>query len=358
MKPFRPLSSVDQLVHHLRDEIRNGNLRGNMPGVAALVSVLGVGTKTVVAALEILETDGLLVPQGMRRGRKIVITEELGVSSLRIRILLYAADDMKHHYHVELQQRLQNLGHVTDFASKTLEELDMNPARVARHVASHPADAWVVFSGSLEVLQWFEQQDTPVFAFAGRRRQVGIASTGPDKLGALRTALRRLHEHGHRRIVMLAREVRRKPHPGIFEQTFLDELTTLGIPRGDYNLPDWKGGPEGLHQVLDSLFKLTPPTALIIEEPATFIATQNHLAQRGILAPRNVSLVCDDPDPTFAWCQPSIAHIDWNGSKCVQHIVRWANNIASGKDDRRMLSTHAEFVEGQTVGPVPPALKE
>lgn len=353
MRAFTPLSNVDQLVAHLRNEIRDGSLSGTMPGVASLVRDLGVGTKTVVAAMKQLERDGLLVPQGMRRGRKIVVTDDLGVTSLRVRILLYTADDAKHHYHVELQQRLQGMGHIASFASKTLVDLGMDVSRISRYVASHPADAWVVFSGSLEVLQWFEQQKTPVFAFAGRRRRVQIASIGPDKLPAMRDLVRRLALLGHRRMVLLAREVRRKPHPGEFEQTFLDELTAQGITSGEYNLPDWEESPEGLHRILDALMKLTPPTALIIEEPATFIAAQNYLAQQGILAPRDISLICDDPDMTFAWCRPSVAHIGWSGSRCVQRIVRWANNLARGKDDRRISFTNAEFIEGGTVGFAP-----
>ena len=55
MKPFRPLSAVEQLAAYLREEILSGGLDGNMPGAARLVRRLGVGTKTVVAALESLK---------------------------------------------------------------------------------------------------------------------------------------------------------------------------------------------------------------------------------------------------------------------------------------------------------------
>jgi DNA-binding GntR family transcriptional regulator len=55
MKPFRPLSAVEQLASHLREEVQSGELDGNMPGMAQLVRRLGVGTKTVVAALESLK---------------------------------------------------------------------------------------------------------------------------------------------------------------------------------------------------------------------------------------------------------------------------------------------------------------
>lgn len=351
MKPFTPLSNVDQLVAHLKAEIRDGSLSGTMPGIAALVETLGIGTKTAVAALKILEQEGLTVAQGMRRGRKIVLTEDLGVRPMRVGLLLYSAEDAKSHYILELLHRTKTEGHFATVAPKTMVGLGMDVNRIARFVASNPADAWVVFSGSLDVLQWFAAQDTPSFAFAGRRRNVQIASSGPDKQDAIRTAVRRLVELGHRRIVMLAREERRKPHPGAIEQAFLDELLANGIPTGDYNLPGWNESPEGLRAILDSLFMHSPPTALIIKEPATFVAAQNYLAQLNILAPRDISLICDENDPAFAWCRPSVAHIQWNASQCVLHIVRWINSVARGNARLRHSFTKAEFVEGGTVGP-------
>jgi DNA-binding LacI/PurR family transcriptional regulator len=186
----------------------------------------------------------------------------------------------------------------------------------------------------------------------GRRRGIEIASIGPDKVPALRTAVRRLVGLGHKRIVMLAREVRRKPEPGEFERVFLNELAACGIQHGSYNLPEWKESAEGLQSLLASLFQHTPPTALIIEEPHTFLAAQQYLTQHQILVPRDVSLICDDPDPAFAWIRPKVAHISWDASQWSRRIVRWADNVANGKDDRTRSFTKAAFVEGGTIGPV------
>ncbi len=68
--------------------------------------------------------------------------------------------------------------------------------------------------------------------------------------------------------------------------------------------------------------------------------------------PEDVSLVCTDPDPGFAWCLPSVAHIRWDYRPVVRRVVRWVNNVALGKDDRRQSRTKAEFVEGGMVGRV------
>jgi DNA-binding LacI/PurR family transcriptional regulator/DNA-binding transcriptional ArsR family regulator len=353
MSELRILSASEQVASHMREQISRRIWTGTMPGGGRLSRELGVGRMTVESALAILEAEGLLETQGIGKRRRIAPLNDLSTPNLRVAILLYAPDDSKIYYNVDMQHRLLNAGHFASFTSKTLVELGMDPKRIARFVESTPADAWVVSSGSREVLEWFAEHRLPTFAFAGRRHQVRIASTGPDKEAALRSMVQRLVDLGHRSIVMLAQAVRCKPEPGRFEQLFLDELAAHGIKYSSFNLPDWKESAEGLEEVLDNLFRYTSPTALIIQETHTFIAVQQHLAQRGILAPRDVSLISDEPASLFTWCRPTVAHINWDGGQIARRAVRWANNVARGKDDRRCSFIKSEFVDGGTLGPVP-----
>ena len=46
----------------------------------------------------------------------------------------------------------------------------------------------------------------------------------------------------------------------------VERLEFHGIRTGRYNLPDWPGNPDGLCQKLDSMFRHTPPTALIVDD--------------------------------------------------------------------------------------------
>ena len=36
----------------------------------------------------------------------------------------------------------------------------------------------------------------------------------------------------------------------------------------------------------------------------------------------------------------------------VESVVRWVNNISQGKEDTHQMMTKAEFVEGESIGPV------
>lgn len=95
-------------------------------------------------------------------------------------------------------------GHVAGFASKSLTELGMDRQRVASFMQRNRADAWVIFSGSIENLNWCAEQPVPVFALAGRLRGIPIAGVGPNKEPALREAVRRLVDLDHRRIALLS----------------------------------------------------------------------------------------------------------------------------------------------------------
>jgi DNA-binding LacI/PurR family transcriptional regulator len=350
---LKTFTLVAQVAAHLRGELSRGRWTDRMPGRDHLAAELGVSPRSVQGALEMLEKEGLLEKQGAGRKRRILQEGSLPPAGLRVMILLYEKAGRHLDYLVDLRHQLEEAGHSAAFADKSLQDLGMNAERVARFVQERPVDAWVVVSASREVLEWFAGQPVPAFALFGRLVSTSLAGTGPKKSAAVADAVRRLVDLGHRRIVMLCREERRQPQPGFVERVFLQELEGHGILTGNYNLPDWGNTMEEFHTGLDSLFRISPPTALLCSYTALFIAAERHLAQRGIVAPQNVSLICMDPDPAFDWCKPSVAHIGWDSAKVVKRVVRWVGNVARGRDDRRNTSTPAKFVEGGTVGPVP-----
>ena len=179
-----------------------------------------------------------------------------------------------------------------------------------------------------------------------------IAGAGPEKDDAMITAMGRLFELGHRRIVLLTRRVQRLPKPGSLLITFLNELTDHGITPSDYNLPDWEESVEGFHEGLEALFRVTPPTALIVDEVKFFLAAQQFCASRNLRIPEDVSLICTDDDPHFDWFTPYVSHIWWDRTLVIRQVERWAANVSIGKEDHRQIFTNAKFIEGGTIGPV------
>ena len=346
-------SAAEQVAEHLREQILLGSWGETIPGGHRLSAELGVNHKTVETALRQLEKEGFLLPQGAGRPRRIVAGKNWKpLRSIRIALLQLDVSDRREDSEIELRHLLEEAGHVPFYPEKSLLDLGMDAVRVARFVQRTEADAWVIGAGSREVLSWFSQQPSPAFAFFGRRDGLPIAGAGPDKAPPFADATRHLIELGHRRITFLVRKQQRLPQPAPSVRAYLDELETHGIHVGDFNLPDWEENRAGYQAILESLFRLTPPTAIFTDEAFLFIAAQQFLARRGLQVPGDVSLICTDSDPSFAWCEPSIAHIRWDYLPVVRRIVRWAANVSRGKEDLRQTSTKAEFVDGGTVGPV------
>jgi DNA-binding LacI/PurR family transcriptional regulator len=346
------LSAAEQVANHLRDELARGLWSGMMPGSDRLAVELGVGCNTVEGALRLLEKEGLLANQGRRRGRLIVVPSGTqAVRRIRVAILLGEKDDRKVDYVVELEHELREAGHKAFCLPQSMTEAGMDLRRISRMVEKTEADAWVVVAGPREVLEWFAERDVPVFSLFGARQGLAIAGVGPDKAPAIAEATRVLAGLGHRRIVLLTRPYRRVRRPGVQEQAFLDELEAWGIPFGSYHLPDWKETVHGFQGCLESLFKITPPTALIVDEVQFFVAALQFCGCRGLRVPEDVSLVCTDPDRAFNWCRPSVAHIRWDSRSLARRIVAWTANVSRGKSDVRQTLVPAELVSGGTIGP-------
>lgn len=352
MAELRFLTKIEQVAGFLREELAVGRWQGRMPGRMELSAELGLNARTVEEALRQLEKEGVLVPQGAGRPRKIAQVAVDTSKRLTIGFLMYSAEDRTLPYQVDLVHRLEDAGHRVILAELSLTEIHMDVSRVERIVRGMEVDAWVVQGGSVSVLEWFVEQGITVLAEFGRFIGLPIAGASVRKIPAMQKAVRRLHELGHRRIVMMSREERRVPRIALYEQAFLDELKQLGIPTGPYNLPEWRNDMPAFHQCLDTLFQHTPPTALFLSEAQLFVAAQQHLARIGVVAPRDVSLVCDDPDTVFSWCDPPVSHIHWDSRPVVSRIIRWADRVARGVRDTRQRFTLAEFVEGGTIGPV------
>jgi len=321
---FRVLSASAQVARHVREGIHSGVWRGTLPGENRLVAELGVGRDTVKASLQMLEDEGLLRSLGQGRRREIVARPPGKPQGHRIILLLAEAMNVAEPISMDIAHSLRGAGHKVDYAAKTLRQMRNHPAQVSRLLAQTKTDAWMVFFAPRSVLEWFEGQRVPCLAVAGRHR-----------------------------IVLIVREMRSKPGPGAPEQAFLDELKAQGIRSGAYNLPDWNDDAHGLRHLLESLFRTTPPSALLVSTPELFNAVQIQLARWGLNAPEDFSLICTDYHNEFQWRLPAISHLAWDSRPLVRRVVKWADNVRLGREDRRKTYTKTEFVEGGTIGSVP-----
>ena len=124
-----------------------------------------------------------------------MLPEDHAPPALRVAILFYEKGDEAHDLHIRFQNKLKAAGHTVVHAPKNLVELGGNTRRLARMIKDTDADAWVVLTGSVGVLKYFEQQQVPVFALYGALGRVKIAGIGPDQTPVIAVSYTHLRAH-------------------------------------------------------------------------------------------------------------------------------------------------------------------
>lgn len=346
MEVLRRQSLVEQTAQHLREWCVTGRLGETVPGVVQLAKTLSVSKDTVRAALRILEHEGTIEARGLGKCRTVTRGRSAPSTKLRVAVLLDAHISANNAHSQELIFTIKNAieaaGHIFVICEKSIRQI-RDVRQLARLFQTTNADAWIVYSGTRDVLEWFAGRDTPVLAIGGRALALPIASVSTDVSRAMAAAVDALVSLGHRRIVLVCGGAWRDPTPSPSARAFLDRLCYHGIKVSTFNLPDWIETTEGFERMMESLFRITAPTALLIVEPAACVAAALFLAQRGIIVPRDLSLVSILPDPAFSLIRPKLAHFEWTIPAIVNRAVKWVAAAARGAADQKAVCFHAKF---------------
>jgi DNA-binding LacI/PurR family transcriptional regulator len=352
VKQVNRMGLVAQTVTFLRAQLRDGKWAGKLPGIQVMAVECGVSHDTMRAAVRQLEADGWIVPGGSGRCREVA-TAVVQADPQKLRVMVFLSlpieDDDSEAREVlwEMRALIEGNGHTCQFAPKTLRDLKHDLRRVKQYVGKYKVDAWVVAAATKEVLEWFASQSTPAMALGGSSLSISIAGTGWVMAGVMKQICQRLIELGHRRIVFVATEViRRSPLADVMR----NELEARGVVTGSYHLPVWDQTPDGLQELLSNTFRISPPTALIIELTNWLPGILAFLAKAELRVPQDVSLVYLENDPSFVWHRPPISHV-WNGKEqLAANVARWVNGLMWGNEaDRRFRPVPAKFIETESV---------
>ncbi len=361
MKPMPRLSVIEQTANHLRQGICEIRWGGRFPGVPAITRECEVSANVARAAVRLLEAEGWLEPAGHGRRRRIASAKEGSPTNrvLRVGILLRDAlpglDPGFHDALLQIVHLLEESGHAAFFAPKTQIELSNSLPRMKHMVEDLPADAWVVIDGTKALLAWFAGSKTPTLAIGGQIGDLAVSSVGPVMAAASQMAMQRLIALGHRRIVMICSRNERSGavRPDHSVGAALAELAGCGVKISSYNLPEWDETPAGLQSLLQSLFRITPPTALMIMRPTWATGVLSFLADRGLRVPKQVSILGYGLEALNPWHLPALAHLRAEDLPVVRRTVRWVRQVARGSVIPRKFEYPGTFVDGPSLGPAP-----
>jgi len=353
MHTLKRQSLIEQTAGHLRQGFQSGQWQGHLPGVQRLAEALGVSKDTVRAALNLLEKEGSLKAQGAGKCRKIAPASDTAQKqrTLHMAILLPVPlrDDNAHSHRLILgiQNAIEADGHACTIV---IQPSGGSLRRIIALVTLTEADAWVVYAGSHELLEWFANKRLPALALGGRPLDLPMPRSRTVLVDAMNQCVDALVGLGHRRVVLIAPELWRQPTPNHTAEALHARLAVHGITSSEYNLPAWEETPEGLEKLLKALFFATPPTALLLAEPTYCSAVRAWLGEHGLHVPRDVSLVNLLPDPIFQLHRPAYTSFTWPESVHIHRIQRWLMALLSGQPDLEDFVAHAQFFPGGTIG--------
>lgn len=357
MRTLLPLSLVEQTAEHLRKGFRKGHWCGQLPGVRVLAREVNVSKDTMQAALHLLEQEGSLISGGPGKRREVAVPRDFARSSrtLRIGILLSDAIDFinpnSQQMLLKFIRQIESAGHVCFFAEKGMQQLGSKLSRIVRMVSAAKADAWVVYAAPTPVIRWFSGRAMPTLMIGGETEGLPVASSNTDLSSALFAAVRELTQYGHRRIVVISPESWRIPRPSKPAQAFFDAMSAHGHEPSMYHLPHWDQTPAGLEQLLSSMFRVTPPTAMLFVNPAACVAALAFIVRKGLSIPGDISVLSMTAGPVFDLLPQRLAHFQWPIDGHVNRMVRWVERMAMGEKDTEKMTFSTTFHAAETIGP-------
>jgi DNA-binding LacI/PurR family transcriptional regulator len=355
MKPIVRSTVAAETAKGLGELLNSGHWGGAVPGVVEIAKQFRVSKFSARGALKILESEGILKSRGAGRAR-LFISKETGSirKSFRIGILptipLRQDNAFVQQIISMIREDVEQSGHHCFISSRSLSQLGHNAGRVLKHIQRETADAWITYRANRDVLAEMAGQTCPVYALGGYYKGLPVAGSVGDIHPALKQAIEELTNLGHRKIVTICSNRWRHPKLIPTAEFLLDTLSSKGITVGDYNMPDWTESPEGLADLLESMFLVTPPTALLVVEPSHAVAVLSFLARKRLRVPEDVSLLTTMIDPIQEWHQPPLTKLLSPTVPHVRHIRRWLAKISSGKVWHDQLTIPVGLLKGSSFG--------
>ncbi len=305
-------SLVEQVAHRIVQEIEGETWVDWLPGERSVAETLQVSRKTVRKALGVLQSQGAIrTVQG--RGHEIAARPRTRTRPASLTVGLLTPDSLEQlrpftALWVDVLRSLLIQGGFRLATFSGHRYFTQRPEKaLARLVSQNPQSCWVLAHSNERVQQWFQDAGKPCVIAGSSHAGLALPSVDLDYFATCRHAVGSMLRHGHRHVALLTKHSQRA---GDLESEagFSAGARQPGYGEIVSHVLRHDGTVAGVDRMLSRMFELrSPPTAILVVNPAYYLTTVTFLAQRRLRVPQDVSLVSRDDDPFLAYLNPSPA---------------------------------------------------
>jgi DNA-binding LacI/PurR family transcriptional regulator len=364
---MRPLSSLrrvllaEQVAQSIEREIDAGRWREWLPSERSLQRVLNVSRQTVRAALERLQAAKRIAVEPYR-GYRIAASPRAraraqSAASREVGVICAEAVYQMPPRFIQVLDVFRALCAEAGVNVEVMEGVRFkrtDPGRIMpRLVRSNPKACWVLVLADRRMQEWFERSGEPAVVYGNVYAGLKLSGAGINYHACIRHATSLLLAKGHRRIALVAYDVRRAGE----QDTVRGFREAFEAQRGDEAVPVVLERPDSdataLCRQLDRVLQSPQrPTAFVISHTHHYATVATHLANCGLRIPRDVSLICRSEDPFLQFMRPTPAFYRANmdvAARLLFERVRLAIDGTARPGDQRLLVP--ELVAGESVAP-------
>lgn len=348
-------SIVSEVADSLRDAIHNREFLDHLPGVRKLSASLHVSIPTILAAIRVLETEGLLQSHPGKRTRILPGRKRAGARRKKVPQVVFLTFTSNwisgSEYYQAVLHDLREMGigiriFECVYASQKIVQKELEELTTVED-----PDCWVLLGPPADVQSLFARKQKPCIIDGVTIPGLPLPDFEVDFSALYRHAVNHLQRSGHRNICLLTTRHSAGINPESIN-VFRAAVQKL-LPDGQHweSVRTYDGTAEEFTRLLEGLFSAhkPPPTALVIAKVNRVAGAMTWLMNQGLKVPGDISIISRDHDDILECLCPLPAHYRQPPS-VANRFVRAILAILEKRHIRSHYRVMTEFVEGGTVG--------
>jgi hypothetical protein len=341
-----------RLAEIIETEIKAGDWSDTLAGHRSLMRRYSVSAKTCLAAIDLLESRGLISGPEQGKKRRILVDRVQQVRTLRDLLIIegtgaQSGEDL--HQINAYHRAWEESGGRVETARFDFPRYRRPESLLREAISSHKADALLLY---VAPLAWVDAASKlrPTFLSGGEWQGDGITGVGYDIRDEVARAVGRLKGLGHERILvpmdLVGPRMERAVRQGLARGLGLAEDSAVArefAPVFPERIPAvWQ-------QYWRKTFSSLRPTALVLLDDIRYISLVGYCFAHGIRIPGDLSVICLESTEHLDWCVPIPTRLGFPTQEAVKRFRKW---IRGGCKATGMNFLKMKLIEGQSLASV------